>query len=100
MNPILHGVSHLSAVSPLIGSQDALRLQLESGLIGFAVLGCLIYFSRGIYCQAKGCWRIGRYSLNDVPRAVCAKHHPEVRGNEPTHKELMELADKQKTHSG
>ena len=43
-------------------------------------------------CQVRGCWRIGRHAFTDpqdkVVRALCWRHHPDVRDKQLTRERL------------
>jgi len=45
---------------------------------------------RKVNCHTKGCWRIGRHTLEGTPYILCRHHHPSVPSKGATHEHILE----------
>jgi len=45
---------------------------------------------RKVNCHTKGCWRIGRHTLDGTPYILCRHHHPEVPSGGASHEHILE----------
>ena len=69
-----------------------------SDLAEFSILGAI---GAGVYqlvkkynCHEPGCWRIGNHPAAGGQFLLCYRHHPDYRGQKPTH-ELIERLHRQ-----
>ena len=55
---------------------------------------------RKVNCHTKGCWRIGRHSLDGTPYILCRHHHPSVPSTGATHEHILEQHRRYKESHG
>jgi hypothetical protein len=66
-----------------------------SDLTEFGIIGVI---STGIYqvvkrynCHEPGCWRVGTHPAAGGQFSLCYRHHPDFRGQKPTHEMIARL---------
>jgi len=61
----------------------------EATLISAVAIG--VYTGvRKVNCHTKGCWRIGRHTLEGTPYILCRHHHPHVPSRGASHEHILE----------
>ena len=62
----------------------------EIGLIGAVATG-VYQIVRKYNCHEPGCWRVGTHPAADGQFLLCYRHHPDFRGQKPTHDMIERL---------
>ena len=64
-----------------------------SGIAGeLSWVGIPVLLYRRNNCHVRGCWRLGKHSVDDTPWVVCRRHHPDLPARAPRAEELAEQA--------
>ena len=75
-----------------------------SDLAYLSVLAAAIGVYRKHNCQMRRCWRIGRHEFTDpdggVTRAVCWRHHPDVKHKQLTAGRISEIQKRRHLYLG
>lgn len=65
--------------------------QFWSGIAGeLTLLGAAIAVVKHHNCHVRGCWRVGRHSVDGTPYKVCRRHHPRVPDGGATIEDIHE----------
>lgn len=51
-------------------------------------IGIVVAGWRHLNCHAKGCWRVGRHTVDGTPFKVCRRHHPAIPNKGATVEEI------------
>jgi hypothetical protein len=62
----------------------------EFGLIGAVATG-VYQIVRKYNCHEPGCWRVGTHPAANGQFLLCYRHHPDFRGQKPTHETIERL---------
>jgi len=79
-------ILHVTGVDNVSGPWYGFWSGFGSDLGEIAIVGGLISIYRRHNCHVKGCWRIGKYSVEGTGYVVCRHHHPDEA---PTHHEVL-----------
>ena len=75
-----HALMHFFGLDNLSGPQYGFWSGVGSDISELAIVGAVLGAYRKHNCHAKGCWRVGRHSVDGTP--WCDRHHQAARGGD------------------